>query len=113
MSEPADYVTPARVQRKRTAGYRMPPNTVSVTRPGRYANPYRVGIHGTAEECVAAFRKAWERALRLSKVHPLSPPSPFGKPVYLGPLRGKNLACFCSVDEPFCHADVLLKLANR
>lgn len=26
-------------------------------------------------------------------------------------LRGKNLACFCMLDEP-CHADVLLELAN-
>ena len=31
---------------------------------------------------------------------------------YLAPLRGKNLACFCPLDQP-CHADVLLKLANR
>jgi hypothetical protein len=27
-------------------------------------------------------------------------------------LRGKNLACFCRLDEA-CHADVLLDLANR
>lgn len=27
-------------------------------------------------------------------------------------LRGKNLACFCALDQP-CHADVLLELANR
>jgi len=27
-------------------------------------------------------------------------------------LRGKNLACWCKPDAP-CHADVLLKLANR
>jgi hypothetical protein len=26
-------------------------------------------------------------------------------------LKGKNLACFCSLDKP-CHADVLLELAN-
>ena len=26
-------------------------------------------------------------------------------------LRGKNLACFCPIDQP-CHADVLLELAN-
>ena len=26
-------------------------------------------------------------------------------------LRGKNLACFCPLDQP-CHADVLLKIAN-
>jgi hypothetical protein len=27
-------------------------------------------------------------------------------------LRGKDLACWCKLDEP-CHADVLLELANR
>lgn len=27
-------------------------------------------------------------------------------------LRGKNLACWCRLDDP-CHADVLLELANR
>lgn len=27
-------------------------------------------------------------------------------------LRGKNLACFCALDQP-CHADVLLEIANR
>lgn len=31
---------------------------------------------------------------------------------YLGPLRGKDLACWCPLDEP-CHADVLLEMANR
>jgi hypothetical protein len=27
-------------------------------------------------------------------------------------LRGKNLACFCPLDQP-CHADVLLEMANN
>jgi hypothetical protein len=26
-------------------------------------------------------------------------------------LKGKNLACWCKLDEP-CHADFLLRLAN-
>jgi hypothetical protein len=26
-------------------------------------------------------------------------------------LRGKNVACYCRLDEP-CHADVLLAIAN-
>jgi hypothetical protein len=33
-------------------------------------------------------------------------------PNFLVPLRGKNLACWCPLDQP-CHADVLLDLANR
>lgn len=31
---------PVRIQRKRTKGWRMPPNTVSVTRPGKWGNPF-------------------------------------------------------------------------
>ena len=27
-------------------------------------------------------------------------------------LRGKNLACWCPLDQP-CHADVLLDIANE
>lgn len=37
---------------------------------------------------------------------------PAGFRAWLAPLRGKNLACACGLDQP-CHADVLLELANR
>ena len=30
----------------------------------------------------------------------------------LAPLHGKDLACWCRLDQP-CHADVLLELANK
>lgn len=33
-------MTPIRIQRKRTKGWKMPENTVSVTRPGRWGNPF-------------------------------------------------------------------------
>lgn len=33
---------PQRVQLRRTKGWRMPANTVSVARPGKFGNPYRV-----------------------------------------------------------------------
>ena len=33
---------PKRIQRKRTAGWRMPENTVYVGRPTRWGNPYPV-----------------------------------------------------------------------
>lgn len=86
----------------------MPPNTVSVTRPGPYGNPFIIGIDGDAEQCVKQFRECWEHTLKYSQMEPM----PFGKPVYLGPIIGKNLACFCREGAPFCHADVLLELAN-
>jgi hypothetical protein len=35
-----------------------------------------------------------------------------GAPARVEDLRGKNLACWCPLDQP-CHADVLLELANK
>jgi hypothetical protein len=32
-------------------------------------------------------------------------------PLPIAELRGKNLACWCPLDQP-CHADVLLEIAN-
>jgi hypothetical protein len=109
-------MSPVRVQRKRTKGWRMPENTVSVCRPGRWGNPWRVGgtgwtiesggyinrePHGplTVEECVASFRHSTEHQIAED-------------PEYLAELRGKDLACWCPMDQS-CHADVLLELANK
>lgn len=100
---------PVRIQRRRTKGWKMPPNTVSVTRPGPYGNPYIVGRDGDAKECTAKFRAAWNHAVACAE-RDRTPFMPFGKPIYLGPLVGKNLACFCREDALFCHADVLLDI---
>lgn len=40
---------PIGVQRKRVKGWRKPANTVNVSRPSKYGNPYRVGRDGTAQ----------------------------------------------------------------
>jgi len=99
--------SPRRVQRKRIKGWRMPPNTVSVCRPGKWGNPFRVGdgLHTTAQQCVDAYER-WLTSGE-SYTHEAAPPST----AELAELRGKNLACFCPLDQP-CHADVLLSLAN-
>ena len=39
----AIQVTPIRIQRKRTKGWRMPPNTVYVGRPSKWGNPFNSG----------------------------------------------------------------------
>jgi hypothetical protein len=112
--------TPNRIQRKRAKGWRMPENTVSVTRPGPLGNPFLVRECREAfgysddtcrKQCVRAFRgwlsqdwREWwdskeseeRRAVVLAR---------------LPELRGKDLACWCALDQP-CHADVLLELAN-
>ena len=94
---------PIRVQLRRTKGWRMPENTVSVARPGPYGNPYKVGdpdqngMGMAASDAVAAFR-----ALVTSDNRWLD---------RIAALRGRNLACWCRPGD-WCHADVLLELAN-
>lgn len=109
---------PRRIQRKRTKGWQMPPNTVYVGRPTKWGNPWRVGEHGIpdAAEAVRRFRAAllgFES--NGSFCAPIAHPESYiGQIIFNAPteLRGKNLACFCPLDQP-CHADVLLELANQ
>ena len=69
----------------------MPPDTVSVARPHKWHNPYKVKEYGR-ERAIALFRQ-WVADKDVSE------------------LRGKNLACYCGLEQA-CHADVLLELAN-
>lgn len=101
-------VCPQRVKLSRQRGWGMPPNTVVVARPSKWGNPIRVvpagvttlGTVTTNAAAVAGYREylktregqfVCEAARRV--------------------LRGKNLACWCGLDEP-CHANVLLEVAN-
>ncbi len=121
---------PERIQRKRTKGWRMPEGAVYVGRPTKWGNPFRPihcdrrlhhdGLHefasphwhlladdldvlaarwGTKVEALAFAVKAF----RLRTI--LRPPADFVE------LAGKDLACWCPLDQP-CHADVLLEIAN-
>ena len=107
---------PIRIQRKRTKGWRMPPNTVSVTRPGRWGNPFKVGeVYVRRRVCPGGGEESnivvyADHAVRLFKRF-TARETLYQIEVYRK-LRGKNLACFCSLDQP-CHADVLLALANE
>ena len=89
---------PKRIQRRRVRGWRMPPDTISVARPGKWGNPFRMGVDVvTAENCLELF-EAYASARNRDE------------PEWLAPLRGKDLACWCKEGAP-CHADVLLRLA--
>ena len=100
-------MTPKRIQRKRTRGWRMPPNTVYVGRPTRWGNPYDWKTIGR-ETAVKFFRLEL-----LSYVDGLGVEATKVQEIKkaLAALRGKDLACWCRLDQP-CHADVLLELAN-
>ncbi|GJQ53401.1 MAG: hypothetical protein HKUEN02_22480 [Anaerolineaceae bacterium] len=89
-----------RIQRKRTRGWKMPEGAVYVGRPTRWGNPYKINF-------------TWERGMVVEcfEEHLNNMPKEELEKL-IEPLRGKDLACFCPLDEP-CHADVLLRLANK
>ena len=91
---------PKRIQRKRTKGWRMPPNCVSCTRPGKYGNPFPIdgGDVPDAAASVEYFRDYAAEQIKRD-------------PHWLDELRGKDLACWCALDA-VCHVDVLLEISN-
>lgn len=107
---------PIRVRLSRAKGWRLPANTVSVARPTRWGNPWRIRQSGTGSfwwvegprentECETAV-EALELSLRKFRYYAES------RLELLAPLRGKSLACWCTLDAP-CHAAALQELANR
>ncbi|RWC23139.1 MAG: DUF4326 domain-containing protein [Mesorhizobium sp.] len=105
---------PQRIQLSRAKGWRMPENTVTVARPGPWGNPFIVGKHGDAAYCVDLYTALLAGLMRVGAdpdVKALEQTRQFVAD-NAGALRGKNLACWCKPGAP-CHADVLLKLANR
>lgn len=127
-----DAEKPRRIQRRRTAGWRMPPNTVYVgrTRGGfafakAYANPFRVGgwfkigdprragfawLEAHPDYADGTFTKIESREQAVAFFKLYRERYPFTE-AELAEIRGKDLACWCPLDQP-CHADVLLRLAN-
>lgn len=95
---------PIRIQRKRTKGFKFPPNTVSVTRPGRWGNQFKIG------DGLPGMPSIKMDAVDVVMCFELFIPE-FAVEAARKELRGKNLACFCALDKP-CHANVLLELAN-
>ena len=120
---------PVRVQRKRSKGWKMPPNTVYVGRGTKWGNPYKVVENMVYEKdgewelkitCIND-EEAKRACIELYTEYLL--PYKHGNDLDLfffsvgnyeqivNELKGKNLACFCPLSEP-CHADILLRLAN-
>lgn len=96
-----------RIQRKRTKGWRMPENTVFVGRPSRWGNPYRVGASTQDGQQIR------DRAHAVAKYRELLAfMESKGLTIDTTALRGKDIACWCPLDEP-CHADVLIEMTNQ
>jgi Domain of unknown function (DUF4326) len=113
---------PKRIQRRGVKGWRMPEGAVYVGRGSKWGNPYRVDVS-------LAVDKRGDLRCRDGCYWLMSPKEAVFAyrhvhlPFYTNPrrrvgaldlteLRGKDLACWCALDQP-CHADVLLELANR
>lgn len=94
------HAHPLRVQRKRTAGYKMPDDVVYVGRPTKWGNPYK------ASDCVDGVVGAVQCFIILVE----SEPETIAE--IQRELRGKRLSCWCPLDKP-CHADILAEIANR
>jgi len=116
---PEIKAAPKRIQRKRTKGWRMPPNTICVTRPGKWGNPFssRYRVEAMGESIEVARKNVLDNFRRciVGDDSPLNPDYASAIETMLRDieeLRGKNLACWCPLDRP-CHADVLLEIANR
>lgn len=132
---------PKRIQRKRLKNWRSPPNTIYVGRPTVWGNPFyvrkkafRIGDVWEVryyEELLSEFvskKDAQAEAVRLFEKWLNTETAEIGSDLHdfrnrygwegfslaraVNVLRGKNLSCWCSPSEP-CHADVLLRLANK
>lgn len=99
---------PHGVQLRRSRGWRLPANTVVVTRASkRWGNPFVIGknsLFGAVPDAATAvsFYRRWLITTTA------------GRDVLVGArqvLRGRNLACFCGLDQP-CHRSVLIEFAN-
>jgi hypothetical protein len=105
---------PVRIQRSRAKGSRLSaPNQlpiVCVSRPSLWGNPFSDALATTKPTRKAAVRA--ESVLRFRRALLEGDGSlPFTIEQVRRDLRGKNLACWCPLDQP-CHADVLLQVAN-
>ena len=119
---------PVRIQRKRVKGWKMPENTISVTRPGKWGNCFKIGGRykwgGLSNKGIDTLIIVMEAHVPDDKFTTLETAEEciewYEKYIYLRPgfidkvkkeLKGKNLACFCKEGHP-CHAGILLKIAN-
>jgi len=100
---------PKRIQLSRKKGWRIPANTVVVSRPSKWGNPFHI------RDVIEKFRgekslARGEAVLQFRRLITEGSP-PFIVSTIRAELRGKNLACWCPLAGP-CHADVLLEIAN-
>lgn len=120
---------PKRIKRSRRLGWRKPAGAVIVDRTSRWGNPFKLSPDGwilykKEEKIIGSFWCYWSASSgfgksdvvdlyaqwihgKLQEDHPYLPTPPS-----IEELKGKDLVCFCNLDQP-CHADYLLEIANK
>ena len=99
----------------------MPKNAVYVGRPGKWGNPFfrlkeKPGVDVDRGFFVAVY-KLWLNDQLVPGLAGLfeggdTLPPPPSQEAIQQQFKGKNLACWCPLDDD-CHADVLLAIANE
>lgn len=86
----------------------MPENTVYVGRPTKYGNDFKVGdpdlIEPKRPMIAEDATKYFEWSLSYAPDEMIEE--------WKQELAGKDLACWCSEDADYCHADVILRIVN-
>jgi hypothetical protein len=123
---------PKRIQRLRKKGWKAPEGAVYVGRPSKWGNPFIASNDDPRRPLesldyrhilapINAARAFRDFVTKHGSWFPIPPHRwPKGKiPAHSTfiedvrrELRGKDLMCWCPLDQP-CHADVLLELANQ
>jgi hypothetical protein len=124
--------SPKRIQRKRIKGWRLPEGAVVVSRPSVFGNPFRIDrlivlathSHPIEQEewhiimpdgCTFytfySKNEAISQSVNLFRMNAYHEANGKFRDAARLELRGKDLACWCPLDQP-CHADVLLEIAN-
>lgn len=113
-----------RIQRKHTKGWRMPEGAIYVGRPSKWGNPFYIGGKAHVYMLGCWFQEDVPDAATAThmfedwltqQVNSRREGDWYRNNLRVslssGELRGKDLACWCRLDQP-CHADVLLKFAD-
>lgn len=110
---------PKRIQLSRKKGWRLPANTVVVSRPSKWGNPHRLQKYGKRESPELMMMDAMhgvsitpEATVNHFRRDLKTPEGRILCRAAKKELRGKNLACWCKPGAP-CHADVWLEVANK
>lgn len=119
-------MSPTRIQRRRTRGWRAPDGAVYVGRPTLYGNPFQVarvgknwivyvdaanGVTGRTIATLSDETEARQIAVDHFRAELRTPGGSEQAEFFAERLHGRDLMCWCRTTDP-CHADELLALVN-